>query len=236
MSKDKDDIYEAVSQYSLLQGVAPHEIRDFIENGRFHRNKPGTYMFHQGESADTYCILISGQVKLTQLTPAGQQVILHYFGPGEGVGIIAVLGDMKYPGSAYVVEACESLSWSKEVTQQLMLRYPRLALNGIEIVARRFAKLQDRYQEISTQRVEQRVALTLLRLARQFGRRTDEGVLVDMPLSRQDLGEMVGTNLYNVSRILRKWEKAGAVSIGRQRVVLTNPHEVVMIAEGRTDK
>ncbi len=232
----KDNVYKAVSKYPLLDGLAPHEIRDFIENGRLRQIKQGTYMFHQGESADRYCVLVSGQVKLTQITPAGHQVILHYFGPGEGVGIIAVLGDMKYPGSAYVVEECESLSWSKEVTQQLMLRYPRMALNGIEIVARRFAKLQNRYQEISTERVEQRVALTLLRLARQFGRRTDEGILVDMPLSRQDLGEMVGTNLYNVSRILRKWEKAGCVSIGRQRVVLSNPHEVVMISEGKSNK
>ncbi len=228
-----NDVYEVVSQYPVLDGLMPHEIRDFIDNGTRRHVKHGTYMFHQGEPADRYCILVAGQVKLTQITPTGQQVILHYFGPGDGVGIIAVLGDMNYPGSAYVVEECESLSWSRDVTQQLMLRYPRLALNGIEIVARRFVKLQNRYQEISTQRVEQRVALTLLRLARQFGRRTDEGILVDMPLSRQDLGEMVGTNLYNVSRILRKWEKGGCVSIGRQRVVLSNPHEVVMISEGK---
>jgi len=225
--------FETVSQYSLLDGLAPREIKDFIENGRLYQYKQGTYMFHQGEESTQYSILISGQVKLTQITPAGRQVILHYFGPGDGVGIIAVLGDMAYPGSAYVSEACEALSWGKEATQKLMLRYPQLAVNGIEIVAKRFAKLQNRYQEISTRRVEQRVALTLLRLARQFGRRTDEGVFVDMPLSRQDLGEMVGTNLYNVSRILRKWEKSGYVSIGRQRVVLCNPHAVVMISEGK---
>ena len=229
----KNNIFETVSQYSLLDGLAPHKVKDFIKNGRLQQYKQGTYMFHQGEPADRYAILISGQVKLTQITPAGKQVILHYFGPGDGVGIIAVLGDMMYPGSAYVTEACESLSWSKEMTEQLMLRYPCLALNGIEIVAKRFAILQDRYQEISTQLVERRVAMTLLRLAHQFGRRIDEGIFVDMPLSRQDLGEMVGTNLYNVSRILRKWEKCGYVSIGRQRVVLCNPHAIVMISEGK---
>ncbi len=230
-----NDIYEAVSKYPLLDGLAPHEIKDFINNGVLRQIKKGTYMFHQGEPAERYCILITGKVKLTHLTPSGQQVILHYFGPGEGVGIIAVLGHMNYPGSAYVVEKCESLSWSNDVTQQLMLRYPRLALNGIEIIARRFTKLQRRYQEISTQRVEQRVALALLRLARQFGRRTNEGILVDMLLSRQDLGEMVGTNLYNVSRILRRWEKNGYVNIGRQRVILCNPHQVVMISEGKRE-
>ncbi|HFQ93837.1 MAG TPA: Crp/Fnr family transcriptional regulator [Anaerolineae bacterium] len=226
------DVYEVVSRYSLLDGLLPDECRDFVAHGRFRQVQHGAYFFHQDEPADLFYILISGQVKLTQITPDGHQVILHYFGPGDGIGIIVVLGGMDYPASAYAMEDCTALSWNRETTQTLMRRYPQLALNGMEIVARRFAMLQKRYQELATQRVEQRVALTLLRLVRQFGKRTEDGVLIDIPLSRQDLGEMTGTNLYNVSRILRKWEKAGLVHIGRQQVALCQPHELVVIAEG----
>ena len=53
-----------------------------------------------------------------------------------------------------------------------------------------------------------------------------------MSLSREDLAQMTGTNLYNVSRNLRKWEQAGFVSIGYKRVVLCQPHELVIISEG----
>ena len=226
------DVYEIVSRYSLLDGLLPDECRDFVAHGRFRQVQQGAYFFHQDEPADLFYILISGQVKLTQLTPDGHQVILHYFGPGEGFGIIVVLGQMAYPASAYAVEDCTALSWDRETTRALMRQYPDIALNGMEIVAQRFALLQRRYQELATQRVEQRVALTLLRLVRQFGKRAEDGVLIDISLSRQDLGEMAGTNLYNVSRILRKWEKEGIVHIGRQQVVLCQPHELVIIAEG----
>ena len=87
-------------------------------------------------------------------------------------------------------------------------------------------------QELATQRVEQRVAITLLRLVRQFGKRVDDGVLVDIPLSRQDLAEMTGTNLFNVSRILSKWEQDGVVRSGRRKVVLLKAHELVQLIEG----
>jgi CRP-like cAMP-binding protein len=57
-------------------------------------------------------------------------------------------------------------------------------------------------------------------------------VLIDMALSRQDLAEMTGTNLYNVSRILSKWEQDDIVSLGRKRVVIKKAHKLVIISEG----
>ena len=93
--------------------------------------------------------------------------------------------------------------------QELMHDNAQLALNGMRMVGQRFGQMQSRFQELATQRVEQRVARALLRLVRQFGRRVDEGVLIDIAISREELAQMTGTNLYNVSRILSKWEHAG---------------------------
>ena len=75
------------------------------------------------------------------------------------------------------------------------------------------------------------MARALLRLVRQFGRRTEEGVLIDISLSREDLAQMTGTNLYNVSRILSKWESSGLITTGRKQVTLVNAHELVIMAE-----
>ncbi len=71
----------------------------------------------------------------------------------------------------------------------------------------------------------------LLRLASQTGRQTEEGVLIDMPLSRQDLAEMTGTTLYTVSRILSQWEQKGYVESRREHVVIRFPHALVTVAE-----
>ncbi|MCP4422750.1 MAG: Crp/Fnr family transcriptional regulator [Chloroflexi bacterium] len=228
----KQEIADIVSRSSLFRDMTPEARDAFIANGRLHQAKQGTYFFHQGEPADVFYIIFSGEVKLVQVTPDGAQVILHYFGPGDGIGIIVVMGHMNYPASAEAVEDCQMIACDRETLRQLMLQYPQLALNSLELVARRFVDLQHQYQELSTQRVEQRIALAVLRLVRQFGKRIPEGILIDMPLSREDLAQMTGTNMYNVSRILRRWMQAGFVSIGRKRVVLCQPHQLVVISEG----
>ena len=56
-------------------------------------------------------------------------------------------------------------------------------------------------------------------------------MLIDMPLSRQDLAEMTGTTLFTVSRVLSEWESQGIVESGRERVVVKRPHGLVALAE-----
>lgn len=190
-----------------------------------------SYFLHQGEPATVFYILLQGRVRLTQVTPEGHQVIVTVLGPGDGLGIIVALSQMSYPVSAEAVEDCLALAWTGVTIQKHMLQFPQLALNGLRMLAGRFMELQDRYRELATERVERRIARAVLRLVRQAGKRTPEGVLIDMPLSRQDLAEMTGTTLYTVSRVLSDWEQKGLVSTGRERVVLRKSHELVIIAE-----
>jgi DNA-binding transcriptional regulator YhcF (GntR family) len=68
-------------------------------------------------------------------------------------------------------------------------------------------------------------------LARQSGKKIDTGVLIDLPLSRQDLAEMTGTTLYTVSRVLKNWEKQEIIKSKRQQIVILYPHGLVSIAE-----
>ncbi len=112
----------------------------------------------------------------------------------------------------------------------LMEECPRLALNALRDLTARLTDLQERYRELATERVERRVAHALLRLADQAGWKTAEGVLIDMPLSRQDLAEMTGTTLYTVSRILSGWQRDGLLDIGRQRVTILDSQGLLAIA------
>lgn len=215
----------------LLRDLPVAERQAVIDRGLTRHFAQGSFLFHQGEESVTMYLLLSGRIKLTQVTADGHQVIVNYFQPGDGLGIIVALSNMPYPLSAEAMEDCTVLAWGRDTMHRLMQQYPQLALNGMEMIGRRFARLQQQFQEVATQRVEQRVARALLRLVRQFGRRTVEGVLVDMPLTREDLAQMTGTNLYNVSRILSKWEQDGLVVTGRKQVTLCRSHELVAIAE-----
>jgi len=220
-----------ITQSDLFQGLADEDCDAIMSAGRLFHLKQGEFFFHQGEDAEMMYVLLTGRVKLSQVTVEGDQVIMNYFGPGNGLGIIVALGNMSYPLSIEAIEPCTAVGWSRDQMVDLMMNYPQLALNGISMIGHRFAKLQQRLQEMATERVEQRVARALLRLIRQFGRRTESGLLLDMPITREELAQLTGTNLYSVSRILSKWEQAGFISSGRKEITLLKAHELVAIAE-----
>ena len=222
---------EHLSQQPLFQGLDPSQLREILMRAQPYRRSHGTFFFHEGDPALRLYVLVAGRVRILQVTPEGQQILLRIITPGEMFGGVALLGDADYPASAEVAEDSQALTWDGKTLARLMERYPRMALNALHLMAGRLRELQDRYRELATERVERRVARALLRLARQMGQKTEEGVLIDFPLSREDLAEMTGTTLYTVSRILSGWEKQGLIKAGRQRVLIRSLHGLVAIAE-----
>lgn len=189
------------------------------------------HIFYQGDSAERLHVLLKGSLKLTQVTPDGQQVFLHYVYAGQSFAILAVLGDMDYPASAQAVENSLVLTWDKDEIKGLMIRFPQIALRALEVLARQAREFQDRIRELSTERVERRLARTLLRLTQQAGVKVRNGVRLNLSLSRQDLAEMTGTTLFTVSRILSQWESQGLIETRRGKILIRSPHKLVMIAE-----
>jgi CRP-like cAMP-binding protein len=190
-----------------------------------------SYLFHQGDPAQRFYVLVKGKVKLTQLTEDGQQIILRYVSHGEAFAIIAVLSKIPYPVTATAVNQVSLLSWEDKEMLDLMQKHPQLAINSLSILATRIQEFQDRFRELATERVERRIARALLRLASQTGRKLEHGILIDITLTRQDLAEMTGTTLYTVSRILSQWEKDGLVSSQREQVTILLPHQLVVLSE-----
>jgi CRP-like cAMP-binding protein len=103
-----------------------------------------------------------------------------------------------------------------------MERHPHISINALRVMVMRNQQRQQRYQELLTERVEQRLAQGLLRLADQVGKPEGDSIRIDLPLTRTDLAEYTGTTLYSVSRILRRWEEEGIVRSGRERVSLSD--------------
>jgi CRP-like cAMP-binding protein len=220
-----------LQQARLFRDLPEAALRQIARVGRRRRVAADAFFFRQGRPAAVLYVLLAGQVKMTQITPEGQQIILRVISPGEMFGAVAALGEATYPASAQAADACVALGWDSATITDLMERFPHLTLNALGIVVARVHEFQDRYRELATERVERRVARALLRLVPQVGRRVESGVLLDLTLSRQDLAEMTGTTLFTVSRILSRWEQEGLIESGRERVVLRRPHSLVEIAE-----
>lgn len=216
---------------SFLTAVAPGDREALAERAAVRALPRRGVLFRQGEPATALYFTLEGRIKLTQLTADGQEVIVRYVGPGELFAGVALLDGATYPVTAEATQDSRVLAWPATEVQEVAASAPSLALATTRVISERMREVQDRFRELATERVARRVARSLLRLARQAGRRTEDGVLIDMPLSRQDLAEMNGTTLYTVSRLLSEWEGQGIVDAGRQRVVVREPHRLVALAE-----
>ncbi|WP_022729090.1 Crp/Fnr family transcriptional regulator [Fodinicurvata sediminis] len=215
----------------LFRGLSRQALEDIWTQG-FRKQVPnGTALFLQDDPVTALYVLIVGRLRVTQTTVEGAQVILRYLGPGELAGYVALSGAGSYPGSVTAVEDSHLLGWSRQAIRDLMERHSQVALNSVSVLGRRYQETQLRLRELSTEKVERRIAHTLLRLAGQAGRRTPEGIEIAFPLSRQDLAEMAGTTLHTASRILSNWEKQGLVLSGRRRIMVRLLDTLSTIAE-----
>ena len=224
------DLY-VLSHSELFGGLSTDALEQVRAASALRRVIKGEMLFHQDEPASTIYVVVGGRLRMTQTTPAGQQVIIRYVGAGEAAGYNAISGKEAYSSSVLAVEDATLRSWSRARFKDLMAIHPQIALNALSVVRSRYEELQTRMRELATEPVEQRIAHTILRLAGQAGRRTAAGIELAIPLSRQDIAEMSGTTLHTVSRTISTWEGDGIIDSGRRRVVVRKLEVLAAIAD-----
>jgi len=114
---------------------------------------------------------------------------------------------------------------------RLLKQYPALALGLIEELGHRLREAQEMIKSMAVERVERRIARILLKLAATTGSSSEEGIVIELPLTRQDIAEMAGTTVETAIRTMSKFRKKGLVQTKRGRVTILEPHQLVKIAE-----
>lgn len=223
----------AIRRVAVLQAASPDDVSAIARLGIERAVEEGGFFFFQGDQAQYLYILLSGRAKLCQIAPDGQQVNLRTLNPNQLFGAVgAVDASASYPACAQALEDCSAIAIRSDQFHLLLEERPHLSFGMMKLMTGYLQEMQARYRESVTEKVEQRIARVLLRLAGQTGKRVEAGVLIDLLFSRQELAEMAGTTLYTVSRILSAWEKRGLIAAGRERVTITSPHALVRLAEG----
>jgi YD repeat-containing protein len=225
-----------VAGLAPFEGLAADEVDRMIGQARSLRIARDEAVFEQEAPAHSFFLLLDGHVRVVKTTPDGQQVIVRYIGPGELIGIAHALGRTTYPASAIAAVDCVVLAWPGRMWPEFAAAFPNFGANTYKTVGARLEDAQARVVELATEQVEQRVANALLRLVEQTGRKTEDGILIDFPISRQNIAEMTGTTLHTVSRLLAAWEARGIVKSGRQKVAVVEPRQLRLLAEARGPK
>ena len=221
-----------IANMPLFAGMAPDDLDRILQVARSQRVEAGSAIFEQGAEAKSFFVLLDGHVRVTKTTPEGQQITVRYITPGELMGIAQALGQGAYPGTATAVIDCVVLAWPGTMWSQFAAAYPSFGTNTYKTVGERLQDTQSQVVEMATKQVEQRVAHALLRLIGQRGRKTQDGIAVDFPITRQDIAEMTGTTLHTVSRLMTAWEDKGLVKGGRRKVTVVDPHRLLVLAQG----
>jgi CRP-like cAMP-binding protein len=217
----------------VFEQATDDDLALILQNSITRSIEEGGYFFFQGDAARYFYILIRGQVKLMQTTPQGQQVNLRTIYPWQMFGALGVVRtEGKYPANAQTLEDSVALAIENQLLASMMKTRPYLSMGLMDLMTAYIREMQDRYRELSTERVEQRVANALLRLAAQSGTKSENEAGIELTFSRQDVAEMTATTLYTVSRLLSDWERRGVVETGRERIRILTPHEMVRIAGG----
>jgi len=135
----------------------------------------------------------------------------------------AVRVEATYPASAQALEDSTALAIKSKFLHELIKTRPYISFDLMNLMSSYIQEMQSRYRELATERVEQRVANALIRLAGQSGIRAEKKAVIVLSFSRQDVAEMTGTTLYTVSRLLSEWERQGIIETGRERISITKP-------------
>ena len=177
-------------------------------------------IFNEGDAPEWFYIVATGKIKITKISQDGKEIILEIISPNEIFGGVAVLRNFPYPANAVAMEDSEVVKISRKNLMRLIDRFPNLMYLIALHLGDRMKSSYDSLKNIALDRVEARIAALLLKLANKIGLETEEGLVIDMRLTKQDVADMVGTTVETSIRTFSKFKKQGLVADADGKIII----------------
>jgi CRP-like cAMP-binding protein len=175
-----------------------------------------------GQPATHLFMLRSGRVRYYKITKSGNEIVLHMLGNGDVFGLGTLLKQpTSYMGSAEALSECDLLVWEHTSIRTQAAAHPQLAENALRIVLQYLRSYVDRHIGLVSTNAQHRLAITLLDLGHRTGRVLPNGV--EIAATNEQLGSLADISRFTTSRLLKGWERSGAISKGREKVVIHIP-------------
>jgi CRP/FNR family transcriptional regulator, nitrogen oxide reductase regulator len=233
IAADRDSIIgrrvEWMQNLPIFFNITPAECKEVVAVAHEKEFVRRQTIFLAGAPCKQVILVLSGCVKTTQLGPTGCEVILRLSGPGELVGALESYLGTNNLVTAKTTQSTTALVWDTAAFEHVSDRFPVLRRNTARLLGVRLQELEERFREISTQKVAPRLSQQLIRLSNQLRQHT-KGAL-EISLSREELAQLTGTTLFTVSRLLSHWERQGIVSTRREAVVVRNLQALMQVSE-----
>lgn len=223
-------VAEQLARSPLFRGLAVADREALAAVSALRSYARGEELFGEGDPSDVLFVVVDGLVKIVKMTPAGKELILEIFGPGDPVGAVAVFAGQPFPASARALEPARCIVTPRARFFRLLESNPSLVRGLLASLTLRLMELTGRLADLAGAKVEERLARFLLRKANEQPRREHGGLFVPLALSRQELADMTGTTIETAIRVMSRWAKSGVVATRDDGFVVLDPPRLARIA------
>lgn len=192
---------------------------------------PEQVIYRRGERANRLCVIASGSVKLTKVSVDGNNILVDILKQGEFFGNLDPFGSAAYGETAVAQVSSCILKIDSNNFRSILNKFPKAALDVLDILSTRLRDAQEIIKQLSSSSVENRIAYTLLKLSQKLGEEKEMGILIQIPLSRNDIAGMTGTTPETTSRIISKMQKDGIIETGRKWIAVKNIAKLEKLVE-----
>ncbi len=198
------------------------EIKELLKfaDRRF-RSERGRFLFQEGMVADELYVIISGKIQISKITSDGRELSLRICGENEICGELTLFTDQpKYLLSAKVLEEGEIAAIKKEVIESEIFQNSKLAFELMKWMSDHFRKTQTKFRDLVLNGKRGALFSTLIRMTNSYGVKKGDGILIDLPLTNQELANFCGTSRESTNRILSELKRDNIISIKRGKITI----------------
>jgi CRP/FNR family transcriptional regulator len=210
----------------LWRGLTEEQTKTVFAAARLHKYKTHQVIFRTEEPATHLYLLRTGHVHFYRVAADGTQVLLRRLAPEDVFGLGTLSDDSaRYIGTAEAMDSCDVLIWNRTSIRRFATSYPLVTANALRIVLHYVGVFAKRHTALVTDTAEHRLAYVLTQLACRRGRSRSDGL--ELNVKNEDLASLADINRFTASRLLKKWERKGALQKNRGRVLIHHPEKIL---------
>jgi CRP/FNR family transcriptional regulator, cyclic AMP receptor protein len=226
-------VQAVLASSSFLGGLPEAALGELVSRGHTNRYAKGETIFERDDPGESLMVILSGRIKIANITGDAREVALNYLGVGDIVGEIAVLDGGARTATASALEDSEVFVVFRRDLLPVLQAHPAAMLEIVQVLCEKL-RIASAQVEDSVLDMTGRMARGLLRLIKQHGRRGADGVRIDIRLNQRELGIYTGLSRENVSRQLGALRERGVVLFDGGDITVLDEAALTAIADRAT--
>ena len=227
-----DDLaFDSLRRCALFTHADPDTVRSVVRSLRIRRFRRNEVIFHQGDPGDALHIVASGSVKIVLPSGEGEEAIIAALRPGDFFGELSLLDGAPHSATVTALEPTNTLALPREAFLELLDRDDRLRGALLTEITGELRRLTGHVEELHFLDLAGRLAMRLVRLAREVYPEARGEVRLDWPYTQSDLAAMIGGTRQSVNKLLSGLVDARLLRVERETLVITDLDRLAREAE-----